>query len=229
MEQEMTLDLRVIIAAIKKRIWLIVIITFISTGASGIISFFVIDPTYEAKTSIIIGKAADGQGQDQEVQYNDVLMYQKLSKTYGEIAKSRLVAQKAIKKLGQNITPEELSKKMTVTPQADTQIMMISVKEKSPESAANTVNAVAETFIEEAMRIYPTGNVQIMDYAPLPETPVSPNKKLNIAIAFFLGIMISIGIIFIIEYMDNTIKTESDIEKYLGLPVIGVIPKNDEQ
>lgn len=227
MEQEMTLDLREIFAIIRKRIWLIVIITFISTGVSGVISFFVIAPTYEATTSIIIGKAPEGQ--NQEVQYNDVLMYQKLSKTYGEIAKSRLVAEKAITKLGQDISPDEFSKKVTVTPQADTQIMVIKAKDKSPENAMITVNTLAQVFIDEAIRIYPTGNVQIMDYAPLPEFPVSPNKKLNVAIAFLLGIMVSLGIIFLIEYMDNTIKTEDDIEKYLGLPVIGIIPKNLEE
>jgi capsular polysaccharide biosynthesis protein len=96
------------------------------------------------------------------------------------------------------------------------------------ENAMITVNTLAQVFIDEATRIYPTGNVQIMDYAPLPDIPVSPNKKLNVAIAFLLGIMVSLGIIFLIEYMDNTIKTEDDIEKYLGLPVIGIIPKNLE-
>lgn len=227
MEQEMTLDLREIFEIIKKRIWIILVITFITTGASGIISFFVIHPTYEANTSIIIGKAPDGQ--DDKIQYNDVMMYQKLAKTYGEIAKSRLVAEKTISKLGQDITPEKLLDKITVSPQADTQIMIISAKDKSPQAAADTVNTLAETFISEAMRIYPTGNVQIMDSASVPQNPVSPNKKLNVAIAFFLGIMVSLGVIFLIEYMDNTIKTEEDIEKHLGLPVIGIIPKNLEQ
>lgn len=227
MEQEMTLDLREIFEIIKKRIWIILVITFITTGVSGVISFFVIDPTYQADTSIIIGKAPDGS--DDKIQYNDVMMYQKLAKTYGEIAKSRLVAEKTISRLGQAITTEELMKKVTVSPQADTQIMVISAKDKSPQAAADTVNALAETFIDEAMRIYPTGNVQIMDSAPVPDRPVSPNKKLNVAIAFFLGIMVSLGIIFIIEYMDNTIKTQEDIEKHLELPVIGIIPRNQEQ
>lgn len=227
MEQEMSLDLREIFAIIRKRIWLIVIVTFITTCGSGIISFFLINPTYEAKTTIIIGKAPGGQ--DQEVQYNDVLMYEKLTKTYAEIAKSRLVAEKAVSKLGQDIKAEELMKKITVTPQTNTQIMEVKAKDKNPENAMKMANALSEVFIDEAMRIYPTGEVQIMDRAVLPEFPVSPNKKLNIAIGFVIGVMVSLGIIFIIEYMDNTIKTEEDIEKYLGLPVIGIIPKNNEE
>ena len=64
-----------------------------------------------------------------------------------------------------------------------------------------------------------------MDKAIVPINAISPNKKLNIAIAFFIGLMVSLGIVFLLEYVDNTIKTESDVEKYLGLPVLGVIPK----
>ena len=64
-----------------------------------------------------------------------------------------------------------------------------------------------------------------MDRAIVPINPISPNKKLNLAIAFFLGLMISVGIVFLLEYLDSTIKTESDVEKYLDLPVLGVIPK----
>lgn len=222
----MTLDLKELFRIIKKRIWLMVIITVLTTAASFVISFFLIDPTYEAKSTIIIGKVLE---EDTKVQYNDVLMYQKLSKTYGEIAKSRLVSDKAVGKLGMNLTTERLMKKITVTPQTDTQIMIISAKDINPEAAKNIANTVSDVFIEEAMRIYPTGSVQVMDYAPIPKNPVSPNKKLNVAIAFILGLMISFGIIFLQEYLDNTIKTEEDVEKYLGLPVIGIIPQNDEQ
>ena len=63
----------------------------------------------------------------------------------------------------------------------------------------------------------------------MPEKPIKPKKALNVAIAFFLGLMASVGLTFIIEYMDSTIKTEEDINKYLELPVIGIIPKNAEQ
>jgi capsular polysaccharide biosynthesis protein len=66
-------------------------------------------------------------------------------------------------------------------------------------------------------------NVQILDPAQLPEGPYSPKPRLNIAVAFFLGLMVSVGLAFLIEYLDTTVKTQEDIEKLIGVPVIGVI------
>jgi capsular polysaccharide biosynthesis protein len=154
-------------------------------------------------------------------------MYEKMLKTYGEIAKSRLVKKLASEKLnGSGQTDLSFGEKeVTVTPYADTQILIIQVQNTNPNTAMLKVNILAQTFVEEANRIYPSGNVQVLDAAILPDFPVSPKTRLNIAIAFLFGIMVSLGIIFLIEYTDNTLKTEDDIEKYLGLPVIGLIPK----
>jgi capsular polysaccharide biosynthesis protein len=225
-EQEISLDLRDIFEVIRKRFWMIVAITLAATILSGLISFFVLKPVYEAKISIVISKAQE-KTEKQQYDYNDIMMYQNLVKTYAEIAKSRTVAQKTIDKLKiKDMTPEVLQGQITVTPQANTQIMDLKVKNIVPIAAMNTVNVLADFFIQESKRIYPQGNIQIIDNAVLPKSPVSPNKKLNVAIAFFLGLMLSLGISFMMEFMDRTIKTEIDVEKYLDIPVIGIIPKN---
>ncbi|WP_341348994.1 YveK family protein [Fervidicella metallireducens] len=116
LEQEMTLDLHDIFEAIRKRLWIIISITIACVVLSGVLSFFVIKPTYEAKVSIIIGKPPATE-EGSKVDYNDVMMYQKLVKTYSQIAKSRSVAEKTLTKLGSTITPEDFLKKITVTPQ----------------------------------------------------------------------------------------------------------------
>ncbi|QCX34366.1 capsular biosynthesis protein [Caloramator sp. E03] len=225
MDEEMSIDLRELLEIIKKRKSIIILITSLLIIITGIVSFFILPPTYEASVSVLIGKVPDGT--NYQVQYNDVMMYQKLLKTYSEIAKSRLVAEKTIRELNKDIDYEDFQKTITVTPQVDTQIMMLKARSKDPRDAMETVNLLSQNFIEEAMRLYPTGNVQIIDNATIPDKPIKPKKKLNIAIAFVLGIMISLGIIFLLEYMDNTLKTEEDIEKYLNIPVIGTIPKHE--
>jgi capsular polysaccharide biosynthesis protein len=229
MEEEITIDLRDMFEIIKRKKWLIIGVTAAAVVLSGILSFFIIPPTYEAKTTIIIGKEQAASDKQSSINYSDVMMYQQLVKTYAEIAKSRTVAEKAAAKIGKDITPEMLMESTTVTPQPNTQIMVIKVKDKIAEDAMNKVNIQSETFVEEAQRIYHSGNVQIMDKATLPKSPVKPRPKLNMAIAFLLGLMVSIGIIFLREYMDSTIKTEQDVEKYLDLPVIGIIPKQLEE
>lgn len=224
-EEEITLDIRDIFHIIRKRIWLIIIITAITTLISGLISFYVLKPVYESKISIVIAKTQDNI-KNPQYDYNDIMMYQNLIKTYSVIAKSRTVAQKTLDKLGlNNISPEDLQGQITVTPKVNTQIMELAVRDLTPIIAKDKVDALSSSFIEEAKRIFPNGNVQIIDSPVISKIPVSPNKKLNIVIAFFLGLMVSIGLSFMMEYLDNTIKSEADVEKYIKFPVLGVIPK----
>ncbi|MBC2397107.1 YveK family protein [Clostridium tetanomorphum] len=225
MEEEITLDLRDFFRIMRKRGKLIVLITLICTLISGVLSFFVLSPTYEAKTSIIIGKLQTEEG---KINNNDVVMYQNLVKTYAEIAKLDRVTDSAIKKLGGNYTRKQLQNMITVTPQQGTQILLIKAENKDAKDAARVADAVSKSFVEESKIVYPTGgNITIMDNAKVPEKPVKPKKALNVAIAFFIGLMVSVGLAFVLEYMDSTIKTEDDVERYLGLPIVGIIPKQN--
>lgn len=226
-DKEVNLGLRDIYNILRKRLWLIAAVTLTATMISIILNFFVIKPTYEASTSVIIGKLPTNE--DSRMQYNDVMMYQSLVKTYVEIVNARTVSKNVVEKLGLAMKPEDLMKCISATPVTNTQMIKIKVSARSPLDAQRITNTVTEAFIIEAMKQFPSGTVKIMDPAVIPEHPSKPNKKLNVAIAFFLGLMISVGIVFLIEYMDNTIKTENDVEKYIGIPVIGVIPKNIDQ
>lgn len=229
MDDEITLDLRELFYAIRKRIKLILLITITCTVISAILSFFVIKPTYEAKTTIVIGKTDGGQNGDKsQYNLNDVVMYQNLVKTYAEIGKSRAVAENASARV-KNFTANQIQSMVTVTPQANTQILEFKIENNDPREAFIILNAVSEAFIQESKRIYPSGNIQVMDTAKTPEKPIKPKKALNVAIAFFIGLMASVGLVFVLEYMDNTIKTEEDVSRYLDLPVIGIIPKSMEQ
>ncbi|MBI6873644.1 YveK family protein [Clostridium aciditolerans] len=226
MSEEMTIDLKNFFCIIKKRIKLILIITIACTLISGILNFFVIKSTYEASASIVIGKADNDPNNKSQYNYNDIMMFQKLVKTYAEIGKSRAVAENASARL-KNISADKLESIINVTPQNDTQIVEFKVKNNSPQEAYLIMNAVTDAFIQESKRIYPTGSIQVMDGAKIPQKPIKPNKTLNVAIAFFIGLVVSLGLTFALEYMDSTIKTEENINRYLGIPVIGVIPRDN--
>ena len=140
-------------------------------------------------------------------------MYQDLIETYSKIAQSELVAQGALDKLKGNLTLNQVKESIMVTPQTGTQILIISAKGENPEEAFNVINAISTSFIESSKKIYPIGGeIQVMDKASMPTNPISPNKVRNMAIGFIIGLIISVGIVFILEYSDNTIKTESDVE-----------------
>ncbi len=224
MEEELTLDLRDIFHIIKKRMKVIILITLACTLVSGIMSFYVLKPVYESSTSIIVGKP-EGTSQTQ-TEYNDVMLYQKLIQTYQEIAKSRVVADQAYTILEKKYTVDEIQKAVTVTPQTDTQILVIKAKDGDPVEAAKICSAVSEAFIAQSEMVFPTGgDIQVMDKAIVPVEPVSPNKKMNLAIAFLIGLMGSMGLAFVLEMLDRTIKTEDDVERYIGVPIIGMIPR----
>jgi capsular polysaccharide biosynthesis protein len=230
MEEEMTLDLRELLYILRKRMGLIIGITLAATIISIIISFFVLTPVYEAKMSVVIGKSSSGPPTSElDYSLNDVTMYQKLVKTYAEVAKSRVVAQSTLDLMNTELKVDDLMEMVTVTPQADTQLMDITVKSIDPEEAKQAVSSLTIAFVKRAESLIPNTSIEILDQPELPENPVSPNKKLNVAIAFFLGLMVSIGLVFVIEYMDNTVKTKEDVEKILNLPVIGLIPQHEAE
>lgn len=158
------------------------------------------------------------------LQYNDVLLSQKLVKTYSEIAKSNRVLDKVIQKLGLDVTAEDIRKKITVNSVQDTEIIRISVEDLVPQYATDLANAIAVVFMGEVADIMKIDNVQLIDPAKVPDKPVKPRSILNMAIAGVLGLMVSLGIIFLVEYLDNTVKSSEDIERRIGLPVLGSIP-----
>ncbi|WP_297423425.1 YveK family protein [Clostridium sp.] len=210
-----------------KRWKMILSITLLTTLAVGIITFFVIAPKYEANTKVFIGKE-NTDSKDQNYNNSDIQMYQQLLKTYAEVIKTNALAEKAISASGLSITPKEILDNLTVTPTANTQILEIQYISKDRELSKEVLDAVTNQFIKTSTELIPNGNVKVIEPAELPENPASPNKKLNIAIAFLLGLMISVGLSFLLEFIDNTFKNKEQVEQMLGLPVIGAIPDDLE-
>ena len=218
---EETIDLREYFAIIKKRFWIIALLAIISALISGVISFFMLNPVYEAKSTLI------GNAETQIVTGDQITVTQKLAVTYGEIIKSRIVLDDVIKNLKLENTYESLSGQITVSPVNDTQIISISVQDTNRERARDIANEIPKVFEKEVKRITKANDVQVIDKATLPKNPIKPNKVMNVLIAFVLGTMIGLFVVFLIEYLDNKMKTPQDIEKHLGLSVIGVIPNED--
>ncbi|EOU1888157.1 YveK family protein [Clostridium perfringens] len=226
--EENTISLQEIAYALKKRWKLIALITIAATLVSAILSFFVIKPQYEAKAKLFIGK----QETQENNAYNnsDVMMYQQLMKTYAELVKTSDLVTKAVKSANLNYNQNEIKgilNNLTATPSADTQILDLSFKGKNPKEVLKVTEAITDEFISESKELIPNGNVQVIQKPQLPENPVSPNKKLNILIAFVLGLMIGVGIVLLLEYLDNTFKSREELEKTLDLPIIGAIPDYD--
>ena len=214
-----------IVNMLVKRWKMIVLITLITTIFSAIISFFIILPKYEASTKLFIGKENNQiKVQEQIYDNNDVEMYQKLLKTYAEVIQTNDLVEKAVDLNSLGIKSKEILKNLKVTPRVDTQILEIKYTSRDKVLASDILNSVTTEFIKSSAELIPNGNVKIIESVKIPEDPVSPNKIMNIAIAFFLGLMLSIVLSFLLEFIDNTFKNKEEMEDILGLPVLGVIP-----
>ncbi|WP_209315226.1 YveK family protein [Soehngenia longivitae] len=221
------ISLKEVLFILKKRIKLILSLFLIAVLLSSIISIFVLDKEYQANTTLMVGRPKD-YASDANIQYNELLLNQKLVSTYGELIKTRAVAEEVIDNLNLDISYEQYKGKVNVSLVKDTELIQIIVKDNDPSVARIIADETANVFMDKVQEIMKVDNVHVIDKAEIPTQPVSPNVILNIAIAAVLGLMIGVFLSFLLEFLDNTIKTPEDVEKYLNLPVLGSIPKVED-
>lgn len=214
------LDLRELFYMLRRRLWMIVTLPLVAAIVAGLVSVYVMEPVYSASTTMWVMKA-EGAGQ---INYNDVLMNQKLTKTYAEVAKSRAVVADVIKTLGLPMTIKDFQEILTVTAVRDTEIISFTVQDTSPEMAARMADAVAAAFQSQIRTFMKVENVVVVDAAMVPLEPIKPRKVMNVAIALVLGGMAAVGLAFLLEYLDTSLKSPEDVTRHIGLPVLGIIP-----
>lgn len=212
---------------LKKRWKLVLILTLASTLISSILTFFLIEPQYEARTKLFIGKN-ETTSKVKNYDNNEVIMYQKLLKTYSEVIKTKDLLKLAIEDSNINIKAGQLLNDLIIVPVADTQILEIKLKNKSPNDANKLLAAISEEFIDLSKELIPNGNIQVLEDVQASKNPISPNKKMNIGIGVLIGLMAGIGIVLLLEFIDNTFKSKDQMERELEIAVIGVIPNINE-
>lgn len=227
---EENINIGEIFQVLKRKYKLIVAIVIGFVAVASVLSFFVITPKYEAKVKLFIGKeeSKDNLGYNS----SEIQMYQKLLTTYAEIIKTEDLVQGAVTKANIDLgkmEAKDVLNSLVVTPRSDTQILEIGYKDSNPQRAVDIVDSITNDFIAKSKKLITNGNVQVIQKAKVPENPVSPNKKLNILISLVLGLMVGIGVVLLLEFMDNTFKSKEDLEKVLDLPVIGAIPEYDTE
>jgi len=221
------IDIREYWKILRKRWTIVVALPLIAALISGLVSFFVLKPVYQASTTLIVGKKTPDlyQAAGQMIDYNVLMANQQLAKTYAMIARSRTVEQNTLVDLNLPLKVAELDKMISVDPVPNTEILEILVSNTSPELASSIANTMAQEFSKAVIDIKKVDSVSIVDRAVIPDKPVFPRKAINVLIAFILGLITSIGLILLLESMDNTVKSSEDVEKLLGIPVLGSIPQ----
>lgn len=225
---EETISLQDLFKVLKKRLSLIVSITLIAMIISAVISFYMLTPIYESSTQILVNQQ---KTDDQGIETQDIQTNLQLINTYNVIIKSPAILTKVIEQLDLDLTPAQLSGKITVANAENSQVVSVTVQDEQAFMAVDIANTVADVFQKEIKTLMNVDNVNILSPAVLSENPapVKPNKMLNVAIAMVIGLMLSVGLAFLLEYLDTSIKSEQDIEEILNLPIIGLVSPIPEE
>ncbi|MCC3737057.1 YveK family protein [Staphylococcus hominis] len=217
---ENTIEFSRIIQLIKKNLWLIVLLPIIFLLVSAILSFFLIQPKYQASTQVLVNQKKEEKNVAvQEVQGNIQLV-----NTYSEILKSPRILDK-VSKDDNKYSSEELNEMVNVKTQANSQILNINVTSHDKKESEKIANKIANVFKNDMPEIMNVDNVSILSKANGTSEKISPKISMNLIIGLIAGLALAILIVALKEILDKRIKSEEDVERELEVPVLGSIPK----
>lgn len=214
------IDLWEVASVLLSKWWLIILVGITAAIIGFALSFFVVTPQYQSTTKIYILNKSDSQ----TVTYSDVQLGTQLTKDYSELINSRYVIEEVIQKLDLEFDYSSLKKKIEVSSPADTRIVAITVEDKDPVVAMNIANAVRESASAHIRNVMDIDAVNIVESANMPSEKSSPSYFKWTVIGGVIGVIIVCAIILIGYLMDDTIKTSEDVERFLGLSTLGMIP-----
>lgn len=220
-KEEIEIDLGEIISVLFAKLWFVLLLGVIAGLAALVISKFVIAPIYSSSTKVYV---ISRQNTDANVTYTDLQTGSQLTKDYLELVKSRTVLTQVITRLDLDLTTTDLSDMITVATPTDTRIISITVNSTDAylaQKIANDVRVVASEHIRSVMNLQ---SVNVVDEADVPMIPSSPNIPRNTLLGVVLGIFLAICIVVVTYVLDDSIKTPDDVERYLGVSVLGSIP-----
>ena len=217
------IDLVELLGVILHNLWIIIVSGVIVAAVALLVSYFIITPKYESVTKIYVISKTNAD----TMTYSDLQAGSTLTKDYKELVKSRPVLEEVLAETGIDVELKDLEEQITVEVPTDTRIVSITVEDKDPYEAriiADSVRIAASKHIREVMD---TEAVNVVEEASLPIEKSSPSILMNTAIGYAVGLFLAIAIVMINYIMDDTIKTPDDVEKFLGVSVLGSIPYSE--
>lgn len=220
--EEIEIDLMEIFQLLKFRIGIIVLAGVITAAVVGLCSAFLITPKYQSTDKIyVVG------GGSTIASLTDLQAGASLTQDYMVLIEGRPVLEKVISNLGLDMTYEELQGMLTLNNPADTRILELTVTSNDPYMAKEIADEIAQVSAVRIKKIMDVETPTIAEKGHIEENPFSPNLLKNAFIGGAVGILLSMAIIVVLYLLDDTIKSSEDIEKYLELNTLGVIPMEE--
>lgn len=220
--QAVEIDVFAMLKTLWKRKFSIVLVALVFAIAAFGYSAFLAKKEYQSTSRIYV---VSRQNQDNNALTNsDLQAGSYLVKDYREIILSQNVLSQAIEELKLDMTPAELSKKISVSVPTDTRILSITAKDGDPKEAARIANGLRNVAAEKIISVTKVSDVTTLDEAEVPQTPSSPNIRRNVLLGFIAGACLMVVLLVVVEVLDDRVKRPEDIEELMGLTLLGVVP-----
>lgn len=214
-----TIDLSEIFHALLAKIWVILLVTAIGIGVAAGYTELLVEPTYESTAMLYVLTKSTSI-----TSLADIQMGTSLTQDYMVIITSRPVVEKVIRNLDLPETYEELQKKISVENRSDTRVLDITVRDHDAARAKKIVDNLSDVSREMMENIMETQAPNVIAYGQVPDRPASPSLVKNAVVGGLLGLLIICAIIIIRYLANDSIRTSEDVEKYLGLNTLGLVP-----
>ncbi len=220
--QAVEIDVFATLKVLWKRKFSIILVALVFAIAAFGYSAFLAKKEYQSTSRIYV---VSRQNQDNNALTNsDLQAGSYLVKDYREIILSQNVLSQAIEELKLDMTPAELSKKISVSVPTDTRILSITAKDGDPKEAARIANGLRNVAAEKIISVTKVSDVTTLDEAEVPQSPSSPNIRRNVLLGFIAGVGLMVVLLVVVEVLDDRVKRPEDVEELMGLPLLGVVP-----
>lgn len=223
-----TPSMEIDVLSLLKKLWMkkfLILFMALFFGTLALLgSVFLIKPSYSASTRIYV----INQQNAENITATDLQAGSFLVNDYKEIITSRDVMKDVIATNSLSLSPDALSKMISVTIPTDTRVISITVTNHDPQQAKDLANSIREVASEKIKSVTKVQDVTPLEKAQLPSKPSSPNIKRNTMIGMLIGGLFTIVIIVIKEVLDDRVKRPEDVEEVLGMTLLGIVPNIDK-
>lgn len=225
-ESEQILSFRDLFRTMWRRLWIIMLVLLVLVGLSVGYSYSQ-TPIYLASATILIGQVPVADQASEAG--NDLQDLQWFMPTLAAAANTRPVAEDVVQRLDMSVSPEYVQGSTGVEQIPDTQLLVVSFRDPSPERAQLIANTVGDAISERLPELGTNGSgaitATVWEQAALPYSPVSPDLMRNVLVALVLGLILGIGLAFLVDYLDDRWRSVNEVEQLSMVPTFGVVPE----
>jgi len=225
-EVEYLFSLKELLRVLRRRLWVIVLVAVVLAGA--VVGFDLLrTPTYEATIKILVGKKQENTNIPAQLE-SDVQGLQQLTETMVEVVDTRPVANAVIGRLDLRESPQDFLDNLSAEPVAYTQVIEVTYEDSNPKRAQRIINTVGAVFSDQITKVSPSANsitATVWEQAATPDSPVSPDPVRDGMLALALGLLLGVGLAFLLEHLDDQWRSAEELEQVTGVPTLSVIPE----